>query len=106
MSADNTIVILKSPKDDDFEYRVLHCQGVDNIYWNDEKEDYDDEPYAPNLIEYFQACDVMNNETDAFKIACDMDQRVSYVEYGIRVINLPRPFDWYRDHAKRIRNSV
>ena len=107
MSADNTIVVLTSPKDDGFEYRVLHCQAFENIYWNNEKQEYDyDEPYAPTLIDYFGKCNVIKDYVEAMKIADALYVEMGYVEYGIEFKYLPRPFDWYRDHAERIRNFV
>ena len=55
MSADNGIYILKTPKDNNegFEYRVIHSQAIENIYWDDVNGyDYDD-PNPVILLDYF-----------------------------------------------------
>lgn len=106
MSADTGIYLLKSPKDNgvDFEYRVILAQAIDNIYWNDEKKDYNsnNEPYATHLIEYFGKCEVLTEKeahVKAFEMAKEVenDEFCPFTEHGINIISLSKSFSYYEN---------
>ena len=88
MSADNGIYILVTPITDSkvFEYRVAHCQAIENI-------DYD--PKYLNL--YFGECSVFLTKTDALREAAKQEEEIMtgpmpILEYGIQFIRLNTPF--------------
>jgi len=105
MSADNTIAVLKSPKVNGFEYRVLHAQAIENIYWNDEKKNFNEnnEVDAKNLVEYFGACEIFTDEDEAYRKARETEQEIlnddfcPILEYGISTITISKPFSWYEE---------
>lgn len=87
MSADNGVYILKTPRwpvkegnyytnqHGKFDYRVAHCQAIDNI-------DYSD-LYLPC---YFGNSQVHDNEDDAWKEARQIAEDVDFLEYGVSII--------------------
>lgn len=93
MSADNGIYILKTPavpikegnvyvnQHDQFEYRVAHCQAIDNI-------DYSD-LFLPL---YFGNSKVVCTEGEAWNIAKQLYQHVGWTEYGVSLIEKQRHF--------------
>jgi len=107
MSSDNGIYILKTPtKDKDiFEFRVIHAQDIEGIYWNNQKNDYQESPYAANLISYFGKEKVLTEE-EADKMAFSLEKEIMsddfclILEYGINTIELEKPFDHYVEEAK------
>jgi len=101
MSADNTIAILKTPSGKGgFEYRVIHAQAIENIYWQH------DDGNPLEVMRYFGKCEVLTSEINALKIALDMEKEIlnddfGILEYGIRTIELPHPFSYYKRKGTR-----
>ena len=96
MSADNGIYILKTKAvepliDSDFEYRVIHAQAIDNIYWDQEELDYrEDSQFAPEIaFQYFGEAPVFRTHGGAWGEACDLNEDHSYSEYGICSLDHP-----------------
>lgn len=105
MSSDNGLYILKTPKEnsDGFEYRVIHAQAINNIYFDDTFPNNNNPEGTPKeVIAYFGNCEVLTEEA-AQKKAFEMydeiikDDFCPIVEYGICSIDLPHSFQWYRD---------
>ena len=96
MSADNGIYILKTKAEQpviesDFEYRVIHAQGIGNIYWDIEIGDYrKDAQFSPEItFQYFGEAPVLDSHDMAFAYAMDLEEDHTYSEYGI--CNLDHP---------------
>ena len=90
MSADNGIYILETPIGGrEFEYRVAHCQGIDDLtYGNDEGD--------PELVvSLFGKAPVFPNKADALLEADRQASKVTVLEYGISTIILPFSFYTY-----------
>lgn len=83
MSSDNGVYILQTEGP---EFRVKHCQGIDNIYgkFNDNtfRWDGDDEM----IKEYFADAPVFFTLEEALDKAADIAYDIDYLEYGICVI--------------------
>ena len=101
MSADNGVYILKTPDGKNgFEYRVVHAQAIDNIYW----EHPDGNP--EQVVNYFGKCQVFKNGSDAFNKANDLvkeiisDEFCPILEYGVSQISLPHIFSYYLQQTK------
>ena len=79
MSSDNGIYILRTVSKDGngFEYRVLECGAIDNIYY------YDDTGDLLEMWNYFHGCEVFTNHDRAFEEAIKIEQEYGYTEYGI-----------------------
>jgi len=99
MSADNGIYLLKTPADDgeSFEYRVIHAQAIDNIYWDGTAPDHNNPDGVPEI---FGACDILTEE-EANKKAFELEEEVlnddfGILEYGVSTIELPYSFSKYR----------
>ena len=105
MSADNSIIILSTPKDsnDKLEYRVIHCLAEDNLFWNDQKQDYDYSRTEVNpiiLMDYFKNAKIFDDSEKAFNYAMELENEVGYVEYGIHNLTLAHPFSHYKNLVK------
>ena len=101
MSADNTVAILKTPDGKKgFEYRVVHAQAIENIYW--EHPDGNSE----EVVRYFGKCQVLKDKHAAFEFAHEMEEQVlsdkfcPILEYGISQISLPHIFSYYLQQTK------
>ncbi len=94
MSADNGIYILKSPKGDGFEFRVIHAQAIENIEWEPDKEGYN----TKQLRGYFGEAQVFTSDNEALREAGRMADEVladdfcPILEYGISDISIPFEF--------------
>jgi len=91
MSADNGIYILKTKGPILTEWRVAHCQGIDDIFY--ENTSGDDEV----LLDYFGQSPIFTNHKDACKYAFKlyneiMDDDFPICEHGIVEILINRPF--------------
>lgn len=98
MSADDGIYILKTPAESGFEYRVIHAQAIENIYYDRGRSH--DEPIPKRLREYFGKAEVFTNETEAVKKAVAW-HKTEQSEYGIREIEYSRPFPCRKQQNKR-----
>ena len=94
MSADNGIYILKSPKGNSFEFRVIHAQAIENINYDPDESGFNIEA----LKTYFGRAQVFSDEDKAAKEACSMADAVvgdtfcPILEYGISYISIPFKF--------------
>lgn len=110
MSADNGIYILKTPRRDNptkSEYRVAHCQAIDNVcernaFWADIQPAY--------AVMYFGNSTVFDDKSDALLEAGSIEDEIlsdefcPVLEYGICEIELPfdGPFpDMSMDMARK-----
>lgn len=90
MSADNGIYILKTLRsgimgpDEGYEYRVAHCQAIENIFSEDQQDKF--------LIMYFGKCEVIEGRLEALVVAQDLYDEYNMVEYGIQTITLEKEF--------------
>jgi hypothetical protein len=91
MSADNTILILKT-KDG---YRVEHVQASDNLYftWAGKDKVDSSRPIAARIFEFFQASRFFKDTSSAFDAAIKLKDEIGYVEYGIEHICVDDTFE-------------
>jgi len=84
MSADNGIFILETAGS---EFRVVHAQGIDNIYgkFNDDTLHWDGDDEM--IREYFGESNIFHTLEDALDKAEEMSHDYEYLEYGICLIN-------------------
>jgi hypothetical protein len=111
MSADNGIYIGRFPKAEnssEFEFRVIHAQAIDNIYFfNNEEERQQHRGENPRgIVEYFGEAEVLD-EKDARQKAFDLEQGIEdddfgILEYGISSLAFSKPFSFYKEHAHEI----
>ena len=94
MSADNCIGILKTKRGNGFEYRVAHQMAIENYQWDDEIEDYTNDPKVQikNAREIWKDCKVIIDITQAFQEALSQLQKIGYVEYGIQEVFIDAEF--------------
>ena len=90
MSADNTVAILQSPSrsGECQEYRVVHAQAIENINYGCKPGEFNDS----ELLSYFGDSKVFTEEQEALVYALDLQDEIGYVEYGVSVISMNRPF--------------
>lgn len=89
MSADNGIYVLETMKKNshDCEYRVAHCQAIDNLDYGTEEDK------ANTLVQYFGKSQVFETESDALLFAYDLAKKYPVLEYGVSRIDLtPQEF--------------
>lgn len=101
MSADNTIVIL-SLKD---QHRVIHAQAVENIYFTyipkDENSAHD---YSfARIFQYFLDGNTSRTVEEAEKHARKLEEKIGYVEYGIKHIQINKT---WLDITKKAREEI
>lgn len=98
MSSDNGVYILKTqhPSGEGFEYRVAHAQGIDNLYYDLEVDDYAgiDSPYSQDFFdfpanEFFGGCEVYTDEARAWNAAWAEAGDHSILEYGVSMQEHP-----------------
>jgi hypothetical protein len=83
MSSDNGIFVLETMGP---EFRVAHCQGIDNIYgkFNDDTHHWDGD--SEMILEYFAEAPVFQDVETALDFASEMSYNYEYLEYGICLI--------------------
>lgn len=92
MSADNGIYILPSPNGDKLEYRVAHCQAIENV-------DYD--PMYEVLL--FSKSPVYGSQQEAAAVAIEMSKNYDILEYGVALLEerrFPFPRQTYQEAEK------
>ena len=97
MSADNGVYIGWFPTaDGGVEYRVIHAQAIDNT---EDSDQFPNELTDAYIVSYYGDAEVYTNEDDANKKAVEIykdimndDFGCAIIEYGIQIIEYPRPF--------------
>jgi hypothetical protein len=101
MSADNGIYILVTPFPHfdlglTKQYRVVHCQNIEDIYWDTKVSRHVEEIQPEMLREKFGNVEPFTNEAAARGRAFEMAQEIYDeglpLEYGIREIAYDKPF--------------
>ena len=85
MSADNTIVILGTLRDNKKVYRVAHIGNIDNLDYYKEHQYYN---FGWYLFTEFGDCVVYDDINMAQEVAHLEYDLCSYVEYGVVLIDL------------------
>lgn len=76
-----------------FEYRVCHCMGLDNIYFDEEKEEFDNDKINKKILhEYFDNVEPIYDRTEAYKKAIELLRDNMICEYGIVSVDLQEPY--------------
>jgi hypothetical protein len=109
MSADNGIYLLETPAvkgSKKKEYRVIHAQAIDNIYWDENCPNNNNSEGNPSqVVAYFGNTTAFNDAETAWGYAREIEKKIlsddycPILEYGISSIKLPHPFSYYRDNA-------
>ena len=110
MSADNTIAILKTPAPggkvgEDFEFRVIHAQAIENIYYTNLEwysEDFNISGNPKEIVKYFGDARLFQDHDSAWKYAKKMMKDLAYVEYGIQQFEFEKPFWQFKREAKNL----
>jgi hypothetical protein len=108
MSADNGVYILKTrgaglqapfANNDPqkvvapfYEYRVLHAQAIENIYYRVEAQSdqdlFDQSNFVPEVAyEYFKECQPLYDEGQALSYAHKLSEQYSILEYGVEILD-------------------
>jgi len=99
MSADNGIYILEC-KD---QYRVIHAQAIDNLYWTflDGMMSVD-KPVSTRIVEMYGDSRYTRDINMARNIAFSMEKRHPILEYGVSSIRVNKT--WYEivQEAKKL----
>lgn len=82
MSADNGTYILQTEGDDGPEFRVIHCQAIDNIYGQFIEHNSSWLPNPDMMIEYFGSARVFDNLEEAWDYADVLDSSETFSEDG------------------------
>jgi len=91
MSADNGIYILQT---DGPEFRVQHCQAIENINWDHVNKCYTEKQdvWIRNAREMFETAPVFTDKGKALLFAMECSEKYSILEYGIQPIEIARKF--------------
>ena len=106
MSADNGVYILKTrapglqPGESSqegrtapfYEYRVLHAQAIENIYYRVEAQSdqdlFDQSNFVPEVAyDYFKECQPLYDEGQALSYAHQLADQTSILEYGVEILD-------------------
>lgn len=88
MSADNGIYILHTAD----QYRVVHTQAIDNLYWS-HVDGMMDAPVSARILEIFGKSRFTRSKKRALFIAYNMLEKLDRCEYGIQLINVDSSWD-------------
>ena len=97
MSADNGVYILKT-KD---QYRVIHAQAIENLYWTPLKNGLHGEFIATRLVEYFGHTRYTRDFDTAMRVA-NAIAKDKYLEYGIVVLKIDKKWSTVLNEAKEL----
>jgi len=91
MSSDNCVIILQT---DGPEYRVAHIMAPENYKYDEEKEDYTEDPdvLIKNARKYWEGCKVFTDKNDAYAEAERIYGEVGWTEYGLFEVLIERKF--------------
>jgi hypothetical protein len=98
MSADNGIYILRTNLSENlYEYRVAHAQAIENIFWDDERDEIGDKLNPQITKDYFGFSQVFHSKDDALKEASKLYENMMQsdfpvVEYGIQTLYIEQEF--------------
>lgn len=96
MSADNTVVVLRTKRkflqqghvfvngNPHYVWRVAHVQAFDNYDWFEENQSYNLGAY---LKDVFGSCVVFESEEKALMSAHALVEAIGFVEYGVQLKN-------------------
>ncbi len=99
MSADNGIYILRTK---DHQCRVIHTQGIDNLYWSFVVFSDSDDLIPTRLIEFFNKSKYTCDQDLARNIAFNMAKKVFTLEYGVREITIDKTWKQIVKEAKEL----
>jgi ribosomal protein S16 len=87
MSADNGTYILQTQGDDSTpEFRIVHCQAIDNVYDQFIASSGTWTPHKESMVEYFGNSKVYNNLEEAWDAAFELDESYGWSEDGCCLI--------------------
>jgi len=91
MSADNGIYILQTEGP---EFRVMHCQGIDNLSWDNVNscDTEEEDVLIVNARDMFKGAPVFSEEDKAILFAHKESQEYMILEYGVQSITIARKF--------------
>lgn len=101
MSADTGTYILQSTTDDGTpEFRIVHCQSIDNIYGQYINESSSWSPDPKNIVEYFGQSEVYTNLEQAWDEAFKLDESKGWSEDGVCLITSFSQYNFKDFHDK------
>jgi hypothetical protein len=86
MSADNGTYILKTLGKDGPEFRIIHCQAIENIYGQYISSTSSWLPNPKNIVDYFETSTVYTNLEEAWDEAFKLDESYDWSEDGVCLI--------------------
>lgn len=86
MSADNGTYILQTAGADGPEFRIVHCQAIDNIYDQFIASTGTWTPQKDSIVEYFNSSKVYTNLEEAWDAAFEIDEEHGWSEDGCCLI--------------------
>jgi len=91
MSSDNGIYVLKTRTKEghshNFEYRVAHAQGIDNLYFDVATGQHSQDFIPEETYVYFKECQVFYDEGKALTYAHLLAAQHSILEYGVSILD-------------------
>jgi ribosomal protein S16 len=86
LSADNGTYILQTTGSDGPEFRVVHCQAIDNIYGQFIESTGTWSPDPKMIVEYFGESKVFTNLEEAWDEAFSIEESYDWTEDGACLI--------------------
>ncbi|KKL88140.1 hypothetical protein LCGC14_1927690 [marine sediment metagenome] len=82
----------KAPNGEGYEYRVLHAQCIENIYYRVESQSdqalFDQSNFVPEVAyEYFKECQPLYDEGQALSYAHRLADQYPILEYGVEILD-------------------
>lgn len=87
MSADNGTYILQTTGNDGPEFRIVHCQAIDNIYGQFVENTGTWMPNPEMMVEYFGTSPVYTNLEEAWDEAFKIEEEKDWSEDGACLIS-------------------
>jgi len=91
MSSDNGIYILKTKQAGEyatgFEYRVLHAQCIENLYYDIDTGLYGENFIPEEAFAYFKECQTFFEEALALRYAHHLADQHTILEYGVTTLH-------------------
>ena len=102
MSADNTILVVRTRKGNSYEYRVRHLQNAEMLDWDEKTKDYtkdsdgwlyeNDDVRIVNARWMMENAEIFTDKDAAMERAFDLEEKIGYVEYGVCYQEIDREF--------------